>query len=68
MARLAFQKNREKTCFICETKQSEGIMIGSQFMCETCEQSVVSTDTNDVKYLFFLNRLEKLKTILPYEL
>lgn len=65
MARLAFHKKLDRLCFICETKQAHGITIGSQFMCEACEKSVVSTDTSDVKYLFYLNRLEKLKTSLP---
>lgn len=60
MARLAFQEKQKSLCFICETEQAHGITIGRQFMCETCEQSVVSTDANDAKYLFYLNRLEKL--------
>lgn len=53
----------EKTCFVCETKQTNGIAIGGQFMCETCERDVVSTDMNDERYLYYLNRLAILKTI-----
>lgn len=52
-----------KTCFICETKQKNGITIGGQFMCEMCERSLVSTDMNDERYSYYLNRLAKLKTI-----
>ena len=65
MARLALQEKQEKICFICETKQNTGITIGSQFMCEACEKSVVSTDANDAKYKFYVYRLERLKTALP---
>ncbi|MFA8439007.1 sigma factor G inhibitor Gin [Pueribacillus sp. YX66] len=65
MARLAYHKKQEKICFICEAEKTYGITIGSQFMCEECEKSVVATDTNDAKYLFYLNRLEKLKAVLP---
>lgn len=53
----------EKTCFICETRQQKGILIGGQFMCEMCERDVVSTDMNDEKYAYYLNRLAKLKAI-----
>lgn len=59
MDRLAMAK----TCFICETKQKNGITIGGQFMCEMCERDVISTDMNDERYVYYLNRLAKLKTI-----
>ena len=53
----------EKTCFVCETRQKKGILIGGQFMCEMCERDVVSTDMNDERYAYYLNQLAKLKTI-----
>ncbi|PWA12099.1 hypothetical protein DCC39_07580 [Pueribacillus theae] len=64
MARLAYKKSHQNICFICEKEQASGITISDQFMCEECERNVVSTDTNDAKYLFYLHQLEKLKTAL----
>ncbi len=65
MARLAYQEKQRKQCFICEKRRIIGITIGSQFMCETCERDVVSTDTSDSNYSFYLHRLERLKVSLP---
>jgi len=63
MARLANQKHGE-VCLICEKNQQTGIHIFNQFICEACERKVISTETNDSQYLFYLKQLEKLKTTM----
>lgn len=48
------------TCIICGEQKPEGIVIITQFICESCEAEMVQTDVEDVKYSFFIHRLKRL--------
>ncbi|HHY75069.1 MAG TPA: carnitine--CoA ligase [Bacillus bacterium] len=49
-----------ETCVICEQKKENGIHIYTQFICNECEQEIISTETNNEKYKYYLNQLKKV--------
>lgn len=50
-----------ETCLICEENKPVGIHICHQFICQTCEQKLVHTDTGDALYAYYLEKLRKLR-------
>jgi hypothetical protein len=59
---LALQNQGEK-CLVCEEEMLIGIHIFNQFICHTCEKKIISTDTSEEQYKFFLHQLRKLNRI-----
>lgn len=50
-----------EVCIICEEEKPVGIHICHQFICQSCEQRIVHTETNDALYTYYLNKLRKLQ-------
>ncbi|WP_246055421.1 sigma factor G inhibitor Gin [Pseudalkalibacillus caeni] len=46
---------------ICDHTQPKGIHICTKFICEECERKLVTTDTNDIHYRYYLKKLKQLK-------
>ncbi|MDM5152851.1 sigma factor G inhibitor Gin [Bacillus sp. DX1.1] len=53
----------EKVCIVCEHKKDDGIHLYTSFICEACERDMVETETNDPKYIYFLQQLRKIQTL-----
>jgi hypothetical protein len=51
-------------CVICECRKPVGIHLYKSFICDGCESDIIHTDTDNPKYLFFLEQLKK--THIPY--
>jgi hypothetical protein len=49
-----------ETCMICEETKQTGIHICNQFICKSCEQELVKTDTEDDQYEYYLKKLRKI--------
>ncbi|MFD2671567.1 sigma factor G inhibitor Gin [Marinicrinis sediminis] len=49
-----------ETCIICEQSKAEGINIYASFICADCEEEIVGTDVQDVKYPFFIRQLKNI--------
>ncbi|WP_374723886.1 sigma factor G inhibitor Gin [Calidifontibacillus erzurumensis] len=49
-----------ETCVICEKKKEKGIHLFTEFICSDCEQEMVSTETKDEKYKYYINQLKKV--------
>jgi len=47
-------------CVVCEEKKMSGIHLYTSFICTDCERAMVSTETNDPKYVYFLKQLKKV--------
>ncbi|RKN65781.1 inhibitor of sigma-G Gin [Paenibacillus ginsengarvi] len=48
------------TCIICDQPKPNGIQICAEFICDECEAEIVKTDVLDVKYPFFIHRMNKI--------
>lgn len=53
-------RETEETCLICEEKGEIGIHICDRFICESCEQKLVKTDTRDESYSYYLEKMRNL--------
>ncbi len=51
-----------ETCVICEQKKSQGIHLYTSFICTQCEKKIISTETNDPQYKFYIKQLKKINT------
>ena len=59
------QWDEEEVCIVCKEKKTRGIHICHQFICQSCEQEIVQTQTTDDRYHHYLERLRKIKQTLP---
>lgn len=48
-------------CVVCEQEKEKGIFIYKGFLCEECEKEIVQTDTDDPRYMFYLEQLRKVR-------
>lgn len=48
------------SCCICDVKKEEGIRIISAFICESCEQQIVSADPQQEQYDDYVHRLKNV--------
>ncbi|MGM7684059.1 sigma factor G inhibitor Gin [Cytobacillus sp. Hm23] len=48
-----------ETCLICEQRKYQGIHLYKTFICIECEKNMITTDTSDPKYQFYLQQLKK---------
>uniref|UniRef100_UPI003EC0B4CB sigma factor G inhibitor Gin n=1 Tax=Bacillus cytotoxicus TaxID=580165 RepID=UPI003EC0B4CB len=46
---------------MCEHKKDSGIHLYTSFICESCEREMIETNTNDPKYMFYLQQLRKIQ-------
>jgi len=49
-----------ETCVICEQSKEKGIHLYTSFICTECEKSIISTDTSDPQYKFYLKKMRKI--------
>lgn len=49
-------------CVICDQSKDEGIHLYTSFICSHCEKSMISTDTRDPQYKYYLKKLKKINT------
>lgn len=49
-----------ETCVICGNIKSKGIHLYTHFICCDCESEMVSTDTSEEKYKYYLYQLRKV--------
>lgn len=47
-------------CVICDNSNEEGIVILEQFICNSCEKEMLTTDVEDEKYGYFVVQLRAL--------
>lgn len=47
-------------CLVCEETKENGIHICNQFICTSCEEKLVQTDTDDERYGYYLEKLRKI--------
>ncbi len=38
-----------------------GIVVWGRFICAECEQEIVSTDTSELRYQYYVQRLKRLR-------
>lgn len=60
MEKMMAVRKPEETCLICEEKSDTGIHICDRFICESCEQKMVRTDTRDASYAYYLEKMRNL--------
>ncbi|PEK83430.1 sigma factor G inhibitor Gin [Bacillus toyonensis] len=54
-------KLQSEICIVCESKREEGIYVCNNLICHECEKDMVSTETDDPKYIHYLKQLRKLE-------
>ncbi|MBB5174930.1 sigma factor G inhibitor Gin [Texcoconibacillus texcoconensis] len=60
----AITNGQRTTCVVCETKREKGIYLLNHFICETCEEKLVNTDTDDENYPTYVERLRTIRNTL----
>ncbi|MFE8698978.1 sigma factor G inhibitor Gin [Cytobacillus sp. FJAT-53684] len=60
MGMLMAKKHMEEECVICEQAKQKGIHLYTSFICTDCEVDLISTDTSNPKYKYFLKQLRKV--------
>jgi hypothetical protein len=50
----------DNVCIVCKHSKSEGIRIWEQFVCVECERDIVTTEVEDEKYSFYIERMKKI--------
>ena len=52
----------QNECMICGklVDQAKGIHLLQHFICNECEKEIITTDTGDEQYHFFVERLQQL--------
>lgn len=53
----AEQPRDARKCVICGRRQTEGIHIGNQLICNSCHEQLVTTEVTDWKYPYFIRKL-----------
>ncbi|MGM9923322.1 MAG: sigma factor G inhibitor Gin [Bacillus sp. (in: firmicutes)] len=49
-----------ETCIVCEEVKNEGMYVYLSFVCRSCEEDIVKTETSDPKYQYYLQQLRKV--------
>lgn len=52
------QENR--SCIVCGNEETQGIFIFDSFVCQRCEQEIVTTDASEDKYRFFIRQMRSI--------
>ncbi|MDC2867464.1 MULTISPECIES: sigma factor G inhibitor Gin [unclassified Bacillus (in: firmicutes)] len=58
---MGYVTTKEEVCIVCEDKKDSGIHLYTSFICESCEREMIETNTNDPKYMFYLQQLRKIQ-------
>jgi len=51
----------KETCIVCEQPKERGIHLYTKFICCDCEKEIIQTETDNPKYLFYLEKLRKVR-------
>ncbi len=62
MGTISSKHENGEICIICEQKKVDGIHLYTSFICTQCERKMVSTETNDPQYKFFIKQLKKINS------
>ena len=62
MGLISPKRSGGETCVICEQEKSTGIHLYTSFICTECERKIISTDTSDPQYKFYIKQLKKINT------
>lgn len=62
MDSLPLNHENGEICIICEQKKTKGIHLYTSFICSQCERKIISTETNDPRYKFFIKQLKKVNS------
>ncbi|UII55987.1 sigma factor G inhibitor Gin [Cytobacillus spongiae] len=62
MGLLLTENHLGETCVVCEQTKYKGIHLYTSFICLDCEKELITTDTSNPKYKYFLNQLRKINT------
>ncbi|WP_077210324.1 sigma factor G inhibitor Gin [Bacillus dakarensis] len=49
-------------CVVCGQSKFKGIHLYTSFICTECEKSIISTDTSDPQYKYYIKQLKKINT------
>lgn len=60
----AKQQDSLQECLICELQKDQGIHLLNYFICKECECEIVSTETDNANYGYYLERLRKVREAL----
>lgn len=60
MESTALLKQVHEVCVICEESKQLGVHLYTSFICLECEKDIISTDTSDPKYKYFIEKLRKV--------
>ncbi|MCL6633046.1 MAG: sigma factor G inhibitor Gin [Alicyclobacillus herbarius] len=58
---MSNQKARIRRCIVCDQPREIGITVFGQFICGECEKEIVSTDTSEPRYQYYVQRLKRLR-------
>lgn len=57
---LMATKQIGEVCVVCEQSKPKGIHLYTSFICVDCERELISTQTADPKYTYFITKLKKI--------
>lgn len=60
MSSLLAKKHAGEECVICEQAKTRGIHLYTSFICADCEKDLITTDTSNPKYKYYLKKLKKI--------
>ena len=63
---LMAKKHVGEECVICEQSKLRGIHLYTSFICTDCESDLITTDTCNPKYKYFLKQLRKITNPDPF--
>lgn len=55
------EKQKGEICIVCDREKSVGIHLYTSFICVDCEREMISTQTSDPKYQYYLEKLRRVK-------
>lgn len=55
------EKQTGEICIVCDREKSVGIHLYTSFICVDCEREMISTQTSDPKYQYYLEKLRRVK-------
>ncbi|MGG3940745.1 sigma factor G inhibitor Gin [Peribacillus psychrosaccharolyticus] len=50
----------EELCVVCDRYKEYGIRLYTSYLCIDCEKEIISTETSDPKYKYYLEQLKKV--------
>ncbi|MBU8881439.1 sigma factor G inhibitor Gin [Bacillus sp. FJAT-29790] len=60
---LIAKEHIKEKCVICEQAKQKGIHLYTSFICTDCESDLISTDTGNPRYKYFLRKLRKITNL-----